>query len=225
MLLLTTDTAAEAGRFRQRLNLRAFGLASLLASVLVLLPGSGVWADTEAAADSVAVAPMLDSGQALRAVFQQQRTLPDLARPLRSEGELIYHPDQGLIWRVTAPLQSEMLIRDTGVYQDGEAVGQGTTMAGLQPLFAALFGGDRSALSEHFELEEALNGDRWTLQLTPKTEPLASLLAAMEATGTDVVETLRIKDLDGGETRLEFSSYRSEDADDPDIRQAFDAYN
>jgi len=128
--------------------------------------------------------------QPLRGKFEQLRRLKVLKRPLRSEGQFLFTPEQGLAWLQQTPFQSRLLLQPSQVWQqDSQGLwqqlpaGGADSPAGIMPLLVkALLSGDIAPLQNQFQLY-LLAGPQWQLGLVPKDPVMARLFAQIRVEG------------------------------------------
>ena len=154
----------------------------------------------------------------LRADFQQERTLRILSRPLESRGQLLFLSGQGLLWDVTSPQQTTLVIAPDRVieFTDGTArplaMGASPIFRILAQVFNAALSGELEGLTELFVLSPEKLEEGWHLLLTPKAADLLNMVARIELGGAKYVEEIRIIEASGDETLIRLSNFRTEPA-------------
>ena len=154
--------------------------------------------------------PQPAPGEVLEGRFTQERIVPGLATPLRSEGRFALVPGRGLVWRVERPIVAATAITPDGVVQsiDGGAPtrlpADRVGFLGRLPLMlVAALAGDWGPLETAFTVERAGDAAAWRATLTPRA--VAAPIAAIEVVGGALVDEIVIDRRDGGRDRLKFS--------------------
>lgn len=141
--------------------------------------------------------------------FRQQKTLEDLGATLESSGIFSFSIETGLHWDVREPVATELRITREEIVeiQDGEEVMRMATE--VQPMthviseiFFSIFTGDRHALENYFELSEHGSANRWTLQLSPVDDTVASVMESIKLQGAGAVEEMILRETNGDKTRI-----------------------
>ncbi|WP_152207138.1 outer membrane lipoprotein carrier protein LolA [Marinobacter changyiensis] len=190
-------------------------MKTLLRLLLMLLVVSATpaWAGDSAATvseDHPLFNTMMPAPDArLEGYFRQQKTLEDLGATLESGGVFSFSVEQGLHWQVREPVATELRITREEIVeiQDGEEVMRMATedqpmTRVISEIFFSMFTGDRVALETYFELTESGSADRWTLQLSPVDDTVASVMASIELQGAETVEEMILQETNGDKTRI-----------------------
>lgn len=190
--------------------LRAFALTTcLLGSSLLFAADTTdlppVNAEVLATALTTVTAPLAQA-ETIRGHFVQDKTLHELPRPLRSSGHFLFVRDTGIVWSVTEPFASELVItRERLIQRDGDS--EVTLAASQQPavemiaqIFFALFSLDFDTLSSLFTLSApAEQSEHWRFQLTPLQR--AGNIARIDVQGAEDVERIELIE-DNGDTTV-----------------------
>ena len=192
-------------------RLRA-GLHVLLAALLIA--PSGI------AADATSL-PELNAHDIVVGRFIQRRHLPQLERPIASSGRFAYERGRGLLWQVTEPIASSLVIAADGVFQDGEPVEGAGALRAVAPVFGALFAGESDRLGRHFEVDREATETGWRLQLRPRDATLAAAIERIVVAGQSGPDSLVLIGANGGRTELAFDDIRYPARLDEDLRRAF----
>lgn len=141
--------------------------------------------------------------------FRQQKTLEDLGATLESSGIFSFSAETGLHWHVREPVATELRITREEIVeiQDGEEVMRMATedqpmTRVISEIFFSIFTGDRDALENYFELSEQGSANRWTLQLSPVDDAVASVMGSIELHGAGTVEEMILRETNGDKTRI-----------------------
>lgn len=169
--------------------MKKWGTLILVLGVFVLMPLANAQDD----------APFFEHPDALSARYVEEKFLPTLSRPVRSEGNFIYIRDKGIAWLMDTPFVMHTIITPEGIFQriDGETLKQSdAAQRAMKPILkhiAAIFSGDEAALSEHFEiLNRAEKDGLKTTMLTPKSGQLKPFLQGIEISGHNYINTVKI---------------------------------
>lgn len=153
----------------------------------------------------------LQKPQSLQGEFTQQRFLKAMSKPMRTSGQFTLVKNQGLLWQMEKPFESNLRVKPDGISQwNGSAwiaskqLGQSEQIS----LFLGLLSGDISALSSQFDI--ALNGtaQHWQLQLNPSSLLMKQIFAQISIRGGDVVKQIEIHEKQGDRMLIEFEKIR-----------------
>jgi outer membrane lipoprotein-sorting protein len=157
----------------------------------------------------------------LRGEFSQDKQVAGFKNPLRSQGTFVLAQDHGVIWTTLKPFPSEVVVtrdrilsrqRDgsSRVELDGR---QQPAMRSVNAIMFALMSGDAHALSAQFTVKvEALPGNGWRMQLTPRSAMLAKVFRALELSGDRYVREVQITEANQDVTRIHFAALRESPA-------------
>ncbi|HGX5090230.1 TPA: outer membrane lipoprotein carrier protein LolA [Escherichia coli] len=168
----------------------------------------------------------------IRAHFDQTRTIKDLPQPLRSQGQMLFARDQGLLWDQTSPFPMQLLLDDKRMVQviNGQppqiiTAENNPQMFQFNHLLRALFQADRKVLEQNFRVEFADKGEgRWTLRLTPTTTPLDKIFNTIDLAGQTYLESIQLNDKQGDRTDIALTQHQLTPAQlTDDERQRFAA--
>jgi len=161
----------------------------------------------------LAMGPTLTAGQTLHGRFVQERHLKGLASTLKSEGNFILAPGQGLIWRVEQPIQTLTVITPAGIRQiiGGSEVQR--VDAARVPFIAHFYDmlngslmGDWSAMRHDFAVKSTGDRQAWRTVLTPlrPDDPIAGMLASIAIAGGKMVDSVDINRANGDSEHMAF---------------------
>lgn len=179
--------------------------------VLVML---AVVAPALAATDVEAVKQRVAKVDVLRGEFTQEKQVAGFKNPLRSQGRFVLAQDHGVIWTTLKPFPSEVVVtRDrilsrqsdgsSRVELDGR---QQPAMRSVNAIMFALMSGDAQALSAQFTVKvEALPGNAWKMQLTPRSAMLGKVFAQLTLSGDRYVREVQINEANQDVTRIHFA--------------------
>jgi outer membrane lipoprotein-sorting protein len=135
-------------------------------------------------------------------LFQQEKHLKFLSKPLISTGIFTYDQNKGVIWKTTTPMPSILLVNDTHLFT-GE--GEQALPPAFGRVFKALLGGELNRLNESFEIIGKEQKTSWQLQLMPKDELLKKVISTVVLTGDAELRHLELHELNGNMTHIQFS--------------------
>lgn len=139
--------------------------------------------------------------------FSQEKTVPNVRRPLKSTGTFLFCA-QGLVWNTARPIRSSLTVTPERVIQsasDGsKTVLDGSSselFLGIARSVSSLFSGNRADLERYFDVDFVATEEQWTMALTPKDKTIASVIKAICVTGSGTekdasFESLKIEELD-----------------------------
>lgn len=145
----------------------------------------------------------------LEAKFVEEKHIGLLAQPLESRGRLFFARPGLFLRRVETPSRSEIVITPKELRirsADGEQRIDLASRAEVRPFVQSLtwlLSGDRKALDAVYKIDFVPGHDTqpWTLTLTPKSEPIAHLIAFMRVLGTGLrVSEIQVHERGGDES-------------------------
>lgn len=181
------------------------GLAGILAVCLWILAGmDDSLAQTATSADGLQ-----------RGAFVQQKYLAEMAEPLVSRGEFLLSRDQGLIWRIQAPVESITVITREALRQFNAGQQTLALSAGSQPglnmvaaVMLGIFEADEALLEEHFEIRHSSGeDDSWQLDLRPRANGLKQRMQAVQIRGDRRVREVHIEEPAGDRSIIRLQNY------------------
>ena len=154
----------------------------------------------------------------LRAEFTQEKTLPDVARPLRANGELLVSAEHGVILRTLSP----EFARTTKVMPLAPgATDKPGVEARISRMIRAVLAGEYGPLAEFFSAQGRRDGAHLHLTLTPKSADVRSALRSIELRFGTYLEVVDINEAAGSRVRLTFSGFRPSPGLSADERRSF----
>lgn len=154
--------------------------------------------------------------------FVQRRYIPSLEDPVESRGRFFYDAGRGAIWRVEEPVESELVIVDDAVYQDGEAVEAAPVLDVVEALLRALFAGERAPIERRFHVERGDSASGWRVELSPRDDITAGAIEAITLTGQKVARSVTIRVRDDSRTELVFTELRHPGDTPERVRRTFE---
>jgi len=212
--------------------------ASLASETLPVVEASA------SAAKMAALAEALQRSAVMSGHFTQHKKLRVLKRPIVSHGQWHYWQDQGLVWDITHPIRSTLVLSPQGIreWRAGQAAAEATTredVTGMLSMLGAILSLDLQTLEKEFTVafaEETAAGDKvdattavpLSLALIPRAEPMAKVIARIElltvkqATSTAIfLEKVIITEKNQNQTILAFSDVLFSDAPSETVRGYF----
>jgi len=144
--------------------------------------------------------------------FAETKHIGLLRHPLRSTGQLVFIPRQGLYRQLNSPFQQEMLITDRAIYQR-YAGGATETMAlaklpaakAFVEAFLAVFSGSWDTLHAHFHVYFSAHESEWQLGLKPAHPVMAKVISCLVLDGEqERLVALYVQETNGDITANQF---------------------
>jgi hypothetical protein len=194
-------------RLRRSRGGRAFTWAGFLAAALLVALAVAVPARAGSTGPQ-----SIERGQVLRGRFVLVRHLQGFARPLQTEGSFALAPGFGLIWKSEKPFQGTTVISPSGIVQlsgNEEAMRlPASQMPALSKFYQALatgLSGDVLQLRDAFAVKKDVDGDRWSVTLTPLPAPMAPPFQSLTLRGERFVDSVGVTREGGDSDNIEFS--------------------
>jgi len=171
------------------------------------------------------ISQQLDQPAQMRGEFRQQKTLPNLPRPLQSGGQISLSQQHGISWRTLQPVASHIVMGGEGKNASSSAFSR--QMA--EPMMHILRG-DFAALEQMFYVdagyekdeETDVASDNWKMSLRPRNARLQKYLNAIEIFGNDSVHRIRLLEGNQSVTEIEFINMQPVTAQDAQFLAEFD---
>lgn len=153
-------------------------------------------------------------GQQLRGQFTLERRLQGFANPLRSRGDFLLVPGQGLIWHAVAPFASLLAIGPGGIvqFQDGQEAmrlpaAHAPMIGQIYDVLAGALAGDAARLSRLFSVAWQEGDGQWRLVLTPPAgdDQALAQIAGIEMSGGQLAESVTLRRRNGDADLLRFT--------------------
>jgi outer membrane lipoprotein-sorting protein len=159
------------------------------------------------------VAGRLAATPLVRAEFTQTRHIAALKKPLVIKGHMVLERSSGVIWNIDSPYKMSYAMGSKGVREilpDGsQRVKSARDIPGIgsvEGLFNAILSADRVVLARYFKSQLSGSADNWQLSLAPSAPVLAKALSAVELGGGRNLQSVRIAEASGDETRIQFAN-------------------
>lgn len=144
--------------------------------------------------------------ETLRADFAQEKTLPDVAKPLRTQGELLVSAQHGVILRTLQPAFAQGS-RVLPLPRPGQE--PANLEARIGRTVQSVLSGDFGPLSAVFAAEGERAEGRLTVVLTPKTAQVKAALTRLTLRFGEHLEEVMVDEATGGRIVLRFSRFRT----------------
>jgi outer membrane lipoprotein-sorting protein len=125
----------------------------------------------------------------VEARFHESRQIAILSEPIESAGMLYFAPPDWLARHVTEPAESRLVVRGGRVMFRDET-GTQTLELGSSEVARALVGnttllmrGDLEALLAQYKMKFRVEGERWTLDLEPRSRVVRSIMQRLRVQG------------------------------------------
>jgi len=158
-------------------------------------------------------AQQLAPGQVLRGQFIQERLLTGFSASLKTTGNFVLAPGQGLIWQALKPFAVTTVMTAEGISQKNGNVELLNLPASKAPFLARLYdilggalAGDQQPLERFFEVKRNEDAGGWHLVLTPRQNAGSEALAFKEIRidGSRFVDHVTIEKDSGDRDQLTF---------------------
>jgi hypothetical protein len=196
--------------------LRLAALAALLAG----LAASAVRAEPAAAAlDLETLMRHFAASRGVEAEFREEKTLPLLALPLRSEGVIYFAPPDRMLRVTRSPEAGSLLVAGDRLRME-DALGVEEIDLAAQPAarrfvdqLLLLFRGDLAGLEREYHVAFEAQGERWSLRLTARSRQVRQLVREVTLRGEKAhLDEMVVTGTDGDVTRTRYSRVVSDRA-------------
>jgi len=168
---------------------------------------------TAAPVDDIAarLGARLEQTPVLRAEFVQTKELAALKKPVVTRGQLVFARRDGVLWIIEHPLKLTYVMTEQRIGEMGDdgqmqlrSVQEVPAMAQVGRILRALLGAQLGPLREWFDASADVDGQRWTMTLTPKSAQVGQFIRRITLAGTTTVDSLNIEEASGDATRIRF---------------------
>ena len=146
-------------------------------------------------------------------VFEQQKTLVGLKKPVRSTGRFCAVVDKGVLWNTLTPFASTLrLSREEIVQSQGERVTsrlsarEEPTVGVISDLLFSVLAGDLARLKSGFKIDATAQPASWTAKLVPKESGMRRVITAIELGGGEYVQKITMMEASGDRTVITFTN-------------------
>lgn len=151
----------------------------------------------------------------VKADFKQMKKIKVLRRPLISKGNILFVKDMGLIWGISHPFKSVMVINSSGIFQQRDqelipmlSVKQNPMASGFMESFLSLFSGDFSKLEKYYQIYHLEDDQgKWKIGFIPKREPHNKIIEKMILSGDSLAffSSFQLWEKNGDTTEVNFT--------------------
>ncbi|WP_228285132.1 outer membrane lipoprotein carrier protein LolA [Acinetobacter rathckeae] len=147
---------------------------------------------------------------AVRAHFEQQKSMASLNRTFSSQGEVLFSQQYGVLWQIKQPVQADLIVTEKKLIQKtqrtmSEMNIQQSEYGSMATLFLQLMAGDEATLVKNFNLNSIeKNNDQWKMQLTPKNALFKKLFDRVDMQGTKYLDQIVLHEKEGNSTTIRF---------------------
>lgn len=180
--------------------------------VLLLAVCFAVFAGSDSSDDDLLIISGSFSSVPTVGNFKQTKTIGKSSRTLVSSGTVEIVPGQGIVWYMTEPYVSMLVVGKDHMTQslrNGEPtrldVSGNTTYLVIAQCMDSLFCGQFDLIQEQFSYETAIDGENWSIKLKPKDRTIASYIAEVMMTGSDSIQSLLLVEKTGSTILYEFT--------------------
>lgn len=166
-----------------------------------------------AAAPVAKIQEVLAKPKVLCGLFEQQKQLVGLKRPVISTGRFCVLADKGVLWRTLQPFPSTLKVtRDEIVQMQGNRVTQRLdarqepAIRTINGVLFALLGGDFSQLEKYFEADGILQEKNWNVTLKSRDAALAKAILTIAIEGGVYVNRITLQEANGDRTQILFTA-------------------
>jgi hypothetical protein len=186
----------------------------------VLWLGAGVArAEGDAAPTLDAVMAHFAASRGVVAVFREEKSLPLLAEPLRSEGVLYYAPPGRMVRFTHSPERTSLLLDGQRLRMEDSLGVEEIDLSAHEDArqfvdqLLVLFAGDLPALRRRYEIDFSWQRGTWSLRLAPKSLRVRGAIQEIALEGRD--RALREMVVHGSAGEVTRTAYARVDVDRP----------
>lgn len=153
---------------------------------------------------------LLDKAPVVKGKFEQLKTVQGFKRPLRSSGVFVAAHSKGIAWQVQQPFASTLIVTPDSLQSrdaDGALSAQMNTseepaLRTVNAMLFAVMSADVQQLEAMFEVSGQIQGQEWTLHLTPKDALLAGWLESIDVQGQAFVRRVVLQEVRGDRSEI-----------------------
>lgn len=151
----------------------------------------------------------------IQANFEQSKHILGLSSPLRTKGQIWMSKSNQLIWQVTYPIKSTLVINKYGVTQYDSAdkkiqQSNNAYSSEISSMFLNIVKGDFQTLQKRFDIACDCLALNWTLTLLPKEVALKKVLEKITIHGVTQLDGFSYKEINGDETLIKLKPTKTE---------------
>lgn len=169
-----------------------------------------------AAAPVAKIQAVLAKPKILCGLFEQQKQLVGLRRPVISTGRFCVLAEKGVLWRTLQPFPSSVKVtRDEVVQMQGNRVTQRLdakqepTIRTINSVLFALLAGDFGPLEKLFDSDGTIQQNNWSVTLKAREPGLAKVIGSIAIEGGVYVNKIALQEANGDRTQIVFTAIQS----------------
>lgn len=162
------------------------------------------------------LAQLTANPERLQGQFRQQKYLGVFDTSLTSSGRFDYQRSGQIRWQTELPVQSELIMTRAAIInrQAGQELIRMDTQSQpaakvMSDIFFAVMASDWSLLSDYFLMQGELQAGAWVAHLTPLQADMATLIGAVELSGSQFLERVVMHEANGDRITIEFSELQA----------------
>ncbi len=150
--------------------------------------------------------------------FEQRRHVKFIAKPLVSNGVILFSPDLGLVWQVNQPLSVKTVINQSGVFKSTQGGPlnkvKDPQIKIIADILSELLSAELDQVNSQFLIEpvnDAKQNDHWQVKLKPKNTLMKKAIQSIDIQGVlqndqaHSIDTIVIKNQSGDDTVIQFT--------------------
>lgn len=161
--------------------------------------------------------------------FTEEKHVALLARPLKSNGTIVFDRTKGISRTTLAPKKQQVVLTPTtlriksGGHTEEVPLDKSKDLRAFATVFPTLLRGDRKELEAAFELGAYSDADWWAVTLTPRANSLKKLVKQVTVVGhKSELVSLQIIEASGDTTETKLAELKKNgDVPDSEITTAF----
>lgn len=197
------------------------------ACLLMVGVPTSVWAEPDLAQS---IANQINQYAVIQAKVVQVRNMQTLKRPLVSQGQLVYSKQDGVFWLLDEPLRVRYWFGDQRVVEIGasgerrvQEAKSNPRLAQMGQIMKSMLSAQTDALRSMFEIRAKGTVDKWTLELTPRGEPLSQYMKSVQVSGGRFIEGMLLEEKSGDTTEMRLQDSRALPAVPVEVLRVFQA--
>jgi hypothetical protein len=140
---------------------------------------------------------IIQSGEVLRADFEQSRYLAALPTPIKSNGYIELWGSKGLIWHTAQPFTNSLIISKQGIFKIDEKQQKVTLASAQMPKDNRIFeciskvlAGSFAENLQDFDVTDLPSDKGWKVKLTPSNVHIKKIIAYIEVSGKKFIDKI-----------------------------------
>ncbi|WP_226643726.1 LolA family protein [Microbulbifer variabilis] len=200
-------------------------ISLLFISIITLLISTVVFALTSEQLQALKeIEQKVDSSPQMLGTFSQTKILPQLPRPLVSNGILAVSENIGLSWRINSPIESHRIFKIASSENDSQSPNDIIESHVADPLIQ-IVNGDFSKLSQSFILNPKIEDEYWQIKLVPKQESFRNIIQSIEVTGDEKIRRITLAEASKAITEIKIENFHSVEPNNGQLLSEFSEDN